>query len=141
MFLKQSTSVVIPFGPFVDKTDGVTLETGMVSALDNGTTGIMLSKNGGTLAVRSATVTASTYDAHGCYKVTLSTTDTGTLGSLRVIYTEPATCLAVWRDFEVVAAHVYDGLVAGGDYLQVDTKQINSAGIVGDGNATPWDGA
>ena len=104
MFLKQSTAVVIPFGPFVDKDDGVTLETGLVSALDHVSTGIMLSKNGGTLAVRSATVTASTYDAHGCYKVTLSATDTGTLGTLRVIFTQPATCLAVWRDFTVVAS-------------------------------------
>jgi hypothetical protein len=104
MYLKQSTSVVINFGPFVDATDGKTLETGLVSALDNATTGIMLSKNGGTLAVRHATVTASTYDAHGCYKVTLDTTDTGTLGSLRVIYTDAATCLPVWRDFTVVAS-------------------------------------
>lgn len=141
MWLKQSTAVVIPFGPFVDKTDGVTLETGMVSAIDNASTGILLSKNGGTMAVRSATVTASTYDAHGCYKVTLSTTDTNTLGSLRAIYTDAATCLPVWRDFEVVAGHVYDGLIAGGDYLQVDTKQINSANVTGDGNASPWDGA
>jgi hypothetical protein len=104
VFLKQSTAVVINFGPFVDKTNGADLEAGLVSALDNATTGIMLSKNGGTLAVRHATVTASTYDAHGCYKVTLDTTDTGTVGSLRVIYTDPATCLAVWRDFTVVAS-------------------------------------
>ena len=31
MFLKQSTAVVIQFGPFLDKTDGVTLETGLVT--------------------------------------------------------------------------------------------------------------
>src|SRR3990167_4653326 len=79
MWLKQSTQVVVSFGPFLDKTDGVTLETGLVSALDHATTGIMLSKNGGALAVRNPTVTATTYDAHGCYRVTLDTTDTGTL--------------------------------------------------------------
>lgn len=123
MFLKQSTAVVIPFGPFVDKTDGVTLETGLVSALDHASTGIMLSKNGGTLAVRHASVTASSYDAHGCYKVTLDTTDTGTLGSLRVIYTDAATCVAVWQDFQVVPANVYDSLVGGSDNLQVDAVQ------------------
>lgn len=122
--LKQSTATVISFGPFLDKTDGVTLETGLVSALDHATTGIMLSKNGGTLAVRHATVTASTYDAHGCYRVTLDATDTGTLGTLRAIYTDPATCLPVWQDYAVVPAHVYDGLVAGSDLLQVDAQQI-----------------
>lgn len=31
-FLKQSTSVVVQFGPFVDKTDGVALETGLATA-------------------------------------------------------------------------------------------------------------
>jgi hypothetical protein len=108
MFLKQSTSVVVTFGPFLDKTDGVTLETGLVSALDNGTTGILLSKNGGTLTIRHATVTASTYDAHGCYKVTLDATDTGTLGSLRMIYTDAATCLPVWKDFQIVTASAWD---------------------------------
>jgi hypothetical protein len=113
MILKQSTSVVIPFGPFVDKTDGVTLETGLVAGLDHASTGIRLAKNGGTLAVRSATVTPSTYDAHGCYKVTLSATDVGTLGQLRVIYTDPATCLPVWKDCLIVAATVYDDTLNG----------------------------
>lgn len=123
MDLRQSTAVVVPFGPFVDKTDGVTLEVGLVSALDHASTGIMLSKNGGTLAVRNAAVTASEYDAHGCYKVTLDATDTGTLGTLRMIYTDPATCLAVWQDFMVLPANVWDSLY-GADFLQVDAWQL-----------------
>lgn len=113
MILKQSTAVVITFGPFLDATDGVTLETGLVSALDHATTGIQLAKNGGSLAVRATTVTASTYDARGCYKVTLNATDTGTLGQLRVIYTDPTTCLPVWKDCLVVAAAVYDDTLNG----------------------------
>lgn len=112
MYLRQSTAVVISFGPFVDKTDGVALKTGLVSALDHASTGVMLSKNGGTLAVRHATVTASSYDAHGCYKVTLDTTDTGTLGALRVIYTDSTTCLPVWQDFHVVTANEWDSVCA-----------------------------
>jgi hypothetical protein len=108
MFLKQSTSVVVTFGPFLDKTDGNTLETGLVSALDHGTTGIMLAKNGGALTIRHATVTATTYDAHGCYRVTLDATDTNTLGRLFMIYTDPATNLPVWDKFEVVTASAWD---------------------------------
>jgi len=127
MLLKQSTAVVIQFGPFLDKTDGVALEVGLVSALDHASTGILLSKNGGTQTIRSATVTASTYDAHGCYKVTLNTTDTNTLGSLRVIYTDATICLPVWQDFHVVAANIYDSLVGGGDVLDVSLTQVNGA--------------
>ncbi len=111
MWLKQSTVAVISFGPIVDKTDAVTLEVaaGIITSLDAAATGIMLSKNGGTLAVREqgANFVATTYDAHGCYKVSLSVIDTGTLGRLRVIHTEPATYLAVWHDFMVVTADAY----------------------------------
>src|SRR3990167_3075593 len=103
VILKQSTSVVISFGPFVDKTDGVTPETGLVSAIDHATTGILLSKNGGALTIRSQAVTASTYDAYGNYRVTLSTTDTNTIGTLRMQFIETATCLPVWIDFHVLA--------------------------------------
>jgi hypothetical protein len=121
-WLRQSAVVVIPFGPMLDKTDGVTLETaaGIITSLDHATTGIMLSKNGGTLAVREqgANFVASTYDAHGCFKVSLSAVDTATLGRLRVIHTEPATYLAVWQDLMVVTQQVWDSLF-GADKLDV----------------------
>jgi len=127
MWLRQSTSVVVSFGPALDKTTGVDLEVGLVSALDHATTGIMLSKNGGALAVRSAAVTASTYDARGNYRVTLSTTDTNTLGALRMQFEEAATCLPIWQDFMVVPANVWDSMF-GADVLQVDvTQQLGAA--------------
>lgn len=122
--LKQSTAVVISFGPFLDKTDGVTLEVGLIAALDHAATGIMLSKNGAALAVRHAAVTASVYDAHGFYRVTLDTTDTATLGSLKVVYTDAATCLPVWDEYTIVPANVYDSLVLGTDLLDVDFHDV-----------------
>ena len=106
MLLKQSTAVVIPFGPFVSPSDGVTLVTSLVSAIDHATTGIFLSKNGGTAAIRHQAVTASTYDSYGDYKVTLDTTDTGTLGQLRVIFAAAASCAPVWQDFLDVPATI-----------------------------------
>ena len=108
LILRQSTSVVVSFGAFVDKTDGVTPETALVSAIDHATTGILLSKNGGALTIRSQAVTASTYDAYAMYRVTLSTTDTNTVGTLRMAFIEPATCLPVWQDFQVVEEEIYD---------------------------------
>lgn len=123
-WIKQSTSVVISFGPFLDKTDGVTEETGLVSALDHASTGIKLSKNGGAMTIRHATVTATTYDAYGMYRVTLDTTDTNTLGTLRMAFNEAATCLPVWQDFMVLPANIYDSLVGGSDVLDVSMTQI-----------------
>ena len=116
MLIRQSTITVINFGPMLDKTDGVTLETaaGVITSLDHATTGILLSKNGGTLTIREqgGNFVATTYDAHGCYKVSLSAVDTGTLGRLRAIHTEPATYLAVWCDFDVIPATLYDTIFA-----------------------------
>lgn len=114
MFLRQSTSAVISFGPFVSPTDGVTLQTGLASALDHASTGIMLSKNGGAMAVRHAAVTASSYDAYGDYLVTLDATDTNTPGRLRVQFAAAGSCLPVWADFDVIEEAVYDALLATG---------------------------
>lgn len=110
--LRQSTAVTLSFGPFVAPGDGVTPQTGLVSAIDHATTGIMCSKNGGALAVRHATVTPSTYDGYGNYLVTLDTTDTATVGRLRVQFAAAASCLPVWRDFDVISQSVYDALFA-----------------------------
>jgi len=127
-WIKQSTSAVISFGPFVDKGDGVTLETGLVSALDHASTGIMLSKNGGALTIRHASVTASSYDAYGNYLVTLDTTDTNTLGSLRMQFSEAATCLPVWQDLMVVPANVWDSMF-GSSLLKTDLDTIKTQAI------------
>lgn len=124
MYLKQSTSVVIQFGPLVDPTDAVTAKTALVSAIDHASTGILLSKNGGTRTIRHATVTASTHDSDGYYKVTLDATDTNTLGHLRVAWSSAANCLPVWRDFLVLPANPYNALVLGSVYLQTDLTQI-----------------
>ncbi len=131
MLLKQSTAVVLSFGPFVDPTDGVTLVTGLVSALDNGTTGIKLSKNGGALTIRHATVTATTYDAYGMYLVTLDTTDTNTLGAVRIAFAAAASCLPVWQDFQIVPANVYDSQVAGSTVLDVNASKLGGTSQTG----------
>jgi len=124
------------FGPFVDKTDGVTLETGagIITSIDHATTGIFLSKNGGTAAIRHQSVTASVLDAYGMFKVTLDTTDTDTVGSLDVLMAEAATFLPVHKTFMVLPANVYDSLM-GTDYLQVDTKQVSGTAQTANDNS------
>ena len=120
-FLKQSTAATVKLGPFVDSTDGVTAETALtISQAD-----IRLSKNGGAFA-QTNNATGATHDENGYYGVPLDTTDTNTLGRLRVAVNESGS-LPVWQDFMVVNANVYDSLIGGSDNLQVDTVQIEGS--------------
>lgn len=117
MWLKQSTAVTIKLGPFVDSTDGVTAETGLtISQAD-----IKLTKNGGTIA-QSNNAAGATHDANGYYGVPLDTTDTNTLGTLRVMISESGA-LPVWQDFMVVPANVWDSMF-GSDLLDVSLVQV-----------------
>jgi hypothetical protein len=131
--LKQSTAATIMFGPFVDKTDGVTLKTDAttITDIDHASTGIFLSKAGGTAAIRHATVTASVADAYGMMKVTLDTTDTNTLGRLDVLFAKAATYLPVHKSFMVVPANVFDSLVSGSDLLDANASQLGGTSQTG----------
>ena len=105
MFLKQSTSQVVRIGPFLDKTDGVTPETGLTIA----NTGIKISKDGGAFANKNsggATVDGS----NGWYSATLDATDTNTVGVLEIEVTDSATHLPVWHTYYVVEEAIYDAL-------------------------------
>jgi hypothetical protein len=116
MWLKQSAAVTVKMGPFVDSTDGNTQEIALtISQAD-----IRLSKNGG-LYAQTNNVAGATHDEKGNYGVPLDTTDTNTLGTLRVHIHETGA-LAVWQDFMVVPANVWDSLF-GADALQVDVAQ------------------
>jgi hypothetical protein len=93
--------------------------------MNSGTTGIRISKNGGALTARSAN-TLPVYDAFGIYPISLSTTDTGTTGLLRVGYAGDATCLPMWRDFLVVPANVYNAWTDGTVFQKVDIAAVNT---------------
>ena len=116
-WLKQSTATDVELGPFVDDTDGKTAETGLtISQAD-----CQLIKNGGAAAQKND-ATSATHLAGGHYKVPLNTTDTNTLGRLR-LYVNESGALPAWRDFMVLPANIYDSLVGGSDYLDVNTVQ------------------
>jgi hypothetical protein len=117
MFLKLSTAVDLPIGPFLDETDGKTAETALTLTQPD----IRLKKNGGAWAQKSAAQTLSHEEA-GWYEVSLSATDTDTLGHL-VVAVHETGALPVWREFLVVPANVYDALVGGTDTLQADVTQ------------------
>jgi hypothetical protein len=117
VYLKQSTAATIVLGPFVDSTDGVTAETALtISQAD-----IRLSKNGGAFA-QTNNATGATHMENGNYSVPLDTTDTNTLGRLRVAVAESGA-LPVWLNLEIVPANVWDSLFST-DLLQVDVTQL-----------------
>jgi hypothetical protein len=118
-WLKQSTSVDVPIGPFLDATDGVTAETALTITQPD----IRLKKNGGNWAQKAAAQTL-THEENGNYEVTLDATDTNTLGLLRLHVSESGA-LPVWEDFVVVPANVWDSLF-GADALQVHAVEITN---------------
>ncbi len=119
-FLKQSTTVTIRLGPFLDKADGVTEKTAITPVVE-------VSKNHAAFGARNS-ATAITHDSNGWFAVELNATDTGTLGPMVAKSDDSATFLPVWREFVVVPANVHDSLVAGSATLAVDaTKWAGAA--------------
>lgn len=117
-WLRQATATTVKIGPFLDSTDGNTVEGGLtISQAD-----VRLSKNGGDFA-QKGDATACSHDELGYYDCPLNTTDTGTLGRLRLAVHEGGA-LPVWHDFMVVPANVWDSLF-GNDYLDVNVKQVS----------------
>ena len=119
MWLRQSTaSQEIQLGKFVDDTDGKTAETALTIA----NTDIKLFKAGAT-SQASKNSGGATHMANGYYSAVLDDTDTNTLGLLEVTV-DVAGALAVRREFMVMPAPVYDALVAGTEWLHVDTLKV-----------------
>ena len=112
--LRQSTEVIARFGPYLDKTDGVTEETGLA------TTATEISKNH---AAFGAGPVLGTHDADGWYPITLTATHTDTLGPFIVKAHDSATHLPVWKEFMVIPANAYDSIVSGsGVGLRADVQ-------------------
>ena len=123
MFLRQSTTTTVSFGPFASATDGKTPVTDLYTSGANAMT-VYLSKNGGTAAARNS-ATSITYDRDGYYRVELNTTDTGTAGLLEV-FANATGALPVWRHLVILTANNYDSLIAGSDALQVHANEITA---------------
>lgn len=103
-FLKQADTVTVQLGPALDKTDGVTEETGLSPTVE-------VSKAGAAFAARNS-ATAIAHDANGWYRVELDGTDTGTIGRLVAKFDDAATHLPVWHEFHIIDGATYDALFA-----------------------------
>lgn len=117
-WLRQSTSVDVGIGPFVDSIDGFTPKTALTITQPD----IRLKKNGGAWAQKNAAQTL-THEENGWYEVTLDTTDTNTLGILIVAIAESGA-LPVWKEYMVVPANAYDAMISGTEWLTVDPNKV-----------------
>lgn len=122
IFIKQSTAVTLLVGPFLDDTDGKTAETGLTITRAE----IRLSKNGGDMAQKNE-ASSLTHDELGYYTCPLDTTDTNTLGILKLMVHESGA-LPVWMEISVLPANVYDSMFST-DLLQVDATQLLGTAI------------
>ena len=111
LILKQSTSVDIRVGPFVDATDGVTPETGItLGAADQAE---VLKANGAATVAMAGAFTAVT-GADGWYDYTVATGDVDTVGEVVFVVQDSSVCLPVFKRGYVVEEAVYDQLYAAG---------------------------
>lgn len=108
------------FGPFLDKTDGVSPETAISAP-----TAARIWKEGVTSTINLSTgrTPAWTHDGDGFYTVGSLASDFDTEGRCRIEITDAATHLPVWEDFKVMPTNPYDALVKGTDYLDISLVQ------------------
>jgi len=105
----------------LDKTDGDTTEAGLTITQAD----VLLSKNGAGFAQKND-ATGCTHDVAGMYACPLNATDTATLGRLQ-LFCHESGALAVWHDFMIIPANVFDALVGDTDKLHVDAVEISSS--------------
>jgi len=109
---RQSTSVILDVGPILDST-GAEYASAVIADLT-------ITKNGSRAAMSGNTFT---HAGNGHYSLTLTTTDTNTLGVIQISCNKATYQMPV-KERQVVPAAVYDAIVLGTDVLAADVTQI-----------------
>jgi len=124
IFLREATaSQEIALGVFVDETDGYSAEAGLT--INN--TDIKLWKSG-TTTLASKNSGGATNISGGTYYAVLDATDTDTEGPM-IIFVHVSGARPVKLECTILTANVYDSLIAGSDYLDIETAAM-AAGVV-----------
>lgn len=135
--LRQSTQVVVRIGPFVDVADGFTPETGVtLSGADEAE--LLKAAGAATVSIAGNTFAAIT-GADGWYDLTLSTTDTNTIGTLDVVVNDDSVCLPVFSRFQVIEEAAYDTIYAA-SALPASTTNITAGTVTTATNVTTVNG-
>lgn len=121
-FLRTNTAVIVTVGPFYDKTDGVTIKTGLTitneritltADTDDGSapTNVLDNITGATSGTSNDLNYITGNDA-GMMQLELSAADTNRLGRMMLSITDAANHVPVFHEFMVVPALVYDTFFA-----------------------------
>lgn len=122
-FLRTNTAVIDFVGPFLDKTDGVTLKTSLtitnekislVAATDAGSAPtIILDNITGATSGTSNDLNYITGQDNAMMQIELAAADVNRLGRMRLTITDAANHAPVIEDYIVLPAAIYDWFIAG----------------------------
>jgi hypothetical protein len=102
IYARQSTAIIVTVGPCLD-ADGVA-DTGVVVGA------FLISKNGGAPAALNGSATL-THRNTGNYSLSLTTTDTNTVGTVELVLNDTVTACPI-KEIQVVEEAAYDVLFA-----------------------------
>lgn len=134
LILRQSTSIDIRMGPFVDNTDAVTPETGVTLA--GADQAEVLKANGAATSAMAGTFAAVT-GADGWYDYTVAAGDVDTVGEVVFVVQDADVCLPVFVRGQVVEEAVYDAMYAAsatgpaqaGDAMDLITDAVDATSV------------
>ena len=117
-FLRQNTAVIVTVGPFYDKTDGVTIETGLTitneritltADTDDGSapTNILDNVTGATSGTSNDLNYITGNDA-GMMQLELSAANTNRVGRVLLSITDAANHVPVFHEFFILPQAIYD---------------------------------
>lgn len=119
-FLRQNTAVLITVGPFYDKTDGVTIETGLTitneritltaDTDDNAAPTNILDNVTGATSGTSNDLNYITGNDAGMMQLELSAANTNRVGRMLLSVTDAANHVPVFHEFFVLPQAIYDWL-------------------------------
>lgn len=130
-FLRTNTAIRITVGPFLDKTDGITPETGLTATNEHLT--LMVDDSNVPTLVLDANATASggnndlvhvTGDDAGFYDLELTAANLNYLGRAMLSINYATDHCPVFHEFMIVPAMIYDSVILGTDRLDTNVTHI-----------------
>lgn len=135
--LRQSTQVVVRIGPAVAVGDGFTPVTTLtLSGADEAE--LLKAAGAATVSIAGSTFAAIS-GADGWYDLTLSTTDTNTVGTADVVVNDDSLILPIFARFQVIEEAAYDAMYAASadpkadiNVASIDANAITATSIAAD---------
>lgn len=127
-YLKQNTDSYVTVGPFIDVTDGKTLEdsftvTNISYVIAIETQSGSSTHSAGTLSATASNDWGAAALGHGgLYIIKIPDSDLNFVGSAKVVLWDADECLPVWEEFMVVPANIWDSMM-GTDLQDVNIAQ------------------